>query len=369
MNNTKKLKSTILIYDDSAVFGGHEAMAVEFANVLASSYNVAFIYHNETLGHNLNDKVKKINIPFFTSGASLSLLGVRIFDIAKLCRYIKEIKPALTIIAQGGIELCVRGLLASKLAKVRTISYIPLCYSQHHMNLPLGCVRDQINRRWYSLFDGFITISSEQQALLKTVTKNKIYVVQNVVEAELAKNHKNAAKNAVPQIGVIGRIHFAQKGQDKLIPLACQLKKLKTKVEFVIIGEGKDKTNLIDMAEKAGVRDYLKFAGWVDNKLAFYQRLDCSLSLSNYEGVPLTMLESIYMETMMFAPTLPIYAEYLPDYCIYRNLTELSKKIANLSKYTQRYATGSSAIRQKTIAKHDRNHFEVSLNKVIADML
>ncbi|MDP9801229.1 poly(glycerol-phosphate) alpha-glucosyltransferase [Arcanobacterium wilhelmae] len=63
-------------------------------------------------------------------------------------------------------------------------------------------------------------------------------------------------------------------------------------LKFNIVGGGPEDSSLRAMVEQRGLGDSVIFRGWDEDVYSWYDRSDCLLANSEFEGVPLTMLES-----------------------------------------------------------------------------
>lgn len=84
------------------------------------------------------------------------------------------------------------------------------------------------------------------------------------------------------------------------------------RARLLIVGEGPDLGRLRALADELGVLDKVVFAGWKSNVLPFYQACDCLLLPSRYEGVPLVMLEAMYLNRHVIASDIDGMADMLP---------------------------------------------------------
>ena len=320
----------ILLYSDTQVFGGHEIMSVEMANSLARQYKVCFVFFNEQIGDILNSKVDKIRIPV---SSAFSFAGIRSFNpfhIFYLIRLFKKISPDLAIICQGSIEFCLKGVMASKCLNIKTVSYLPMAYSFQTMGIALGYIRDIINRFFYNYIDLFITVSKEQELLIRQnlAFSKDVYTLDNFTIVE---------NNTIPpivhyngkrlRIGVIGNIKFKTKGQDRAVEIAKRLYKSGIDFEFVIVGAGHDSSKLVRLVNDSGLSERFVFKDWINGKNDIYSGLDIVLITSRFDAFPLTLLESILSNKIVFAPNKGIFKEYLPDSLLFADENGAADKI------------------------------------------
>ena len=364
-------ESRILIYNDSPIFGGHELMTINMANILSKYYDVYFLYFYPKIGNYLNNKIKKIRINISSKPPLASFRIFNLLDLIKLKAIIKSKKIDLTIVSQGTIELSLKGAIVSKWLGIKTVSYIPLCFPSSKMGIKFGKIRDIFNKRFYYLFDAFITISDEQKELIKIWNKNaKVFVLPNLVKLNhLSESNYCFFKNRTIKIGVVGRISFKQKGQDKLIEIAKLLKKNGIKFLIFVIGEGPDKRKLQNQIKREKLDRFFVFTGWIDDKKKIYNIIDLLLITSNFEGVPLNMLEALIAYKPVLAPYQGIFKEYLSEDFLYEKYEDIPLRINKLIKEPEKVKKIFNTLRLRVLNTHNEENFEKTLMKIISGLL
>lgn len=141
--------------------------------------------------------------------------------------------------------------------------------------------------------DEYIAVSEEiKDSLTQYTTKKCTYITNTVPDIMPKKNLKNISKKEKVEVGVIGRL-TDQKNQFCFIDAAKEICKEKDNVDFYIIGEGELKDRLQNYSEKKGLGKKVLFVGAVDNPYDWMRRLDILVFSSDFEGIPLTMLEAM----------------------------------------------------------------------------
>jgi glycosyltransferase involved in cell wall biosynthesis len=87
-----------------------------------------------------------------------------------------------------------------------------------------------------------------------------------------------------------GRLTF-QKGFDRLLYWFSELNDEKS--TLVILGDGNDKSALIQQAKDLNIQNQVKFLGFCDNPWQWYAGADVTLISSRWEGMPNVALESL----------------------------------------------------------------------------
>lgn len=295
----EKIKK-ILFYNDSSMFGGHEIMSVKIANILSSftDYKIGFMFYNKKIKQLLNDSIE-IYINEYRDIVPLPFIrNLNVFKIHKIKNKIIKINPDVVVICQGNIELSLKGLIASKIAKKTTISYIPFGNSFSEINANLSYVRDIINKNYYLLPDCFITPNNFQKELIKTqLNHENIFTILNPISH---KNKKSAhfKTNKVISLAIIGRIDFKHKNQAISIEIASSLLMKKIDFQFHILGDGKDLCKLKSLVSKNKLSKYFNFYGWIEGEeknRILNECVDIILIPSKFEtGIPLVVYDALY---------------------------------------------------------------------------
>jgi glycosyltransferase involved in cell wall biosynthesis len=98
-------------------------------------------------------------------------------------------------------------------------------------------------------------------------------------------------KDRIPIVIAIGRL-VRQKGFDTLIK-AFSLVIPKMNAQLIIIGEGPERESMEEMVKDLGLIDKVFFAGFQSNPYKFLSRADVFVLSSNYEGLPMVILEAM----------------------------------------------------------------------------
>ncbi|GAA5115564.1 glycosyltransferase family 4 protein [Luteolibacter yonseiensis] len=299
---------SILFYDDSPVFGGHEVMSLlGLEAVLADSpHHVRFLA--SSANEKLCEKVTALTArhPQLVlekvdwQSSKLEALRNRLQPsrVTKLAARFREINPSLVVAIQGNIEHSSLSLLAARRAGIRCASYIPVPHSNAEMGAKLGALRDFFCSHVFKLPDSFITITDEMARLLKAQGATvPIHIVYNGVDT--TRFHPGDASAACDElglppdktrIGVIGRIEFRQKQQHLLVEAVSADASLVRTCHLVFAGDGPDREELKTMLRQRGVDGTV--LPWCD-PARLYQALDALAIPSRYEGLPLVMLEAL----------------------------------------------------------------------------
>lgn len=299
---------SILFYDDSLVFGGHEVMSLLGLEAVLTDFSEPVHFLASSTNRKLCEKVAAISAryPQLTleqvdwHSSKLEALRNRLQPsrIEHLAKRFRQIAPSLIVAIQGNIEHSSLGLHAARHAGIRCVSYIPVPHSNAEMGARLGALRDLFCSHLFKLPDAFITITDEMANLLrKQGTVAPIDIVYNGVDTQ--RFQSGDAKSACDELnlsfekvrfGVIGRIEFRQKQQHLLVQAIVADPALAASCHLVFAGEGPDISKLRDLIRQHQLSATV--LPWCD-PARLYQALDALVIPSRYEGLPLVMLESL----------------------------------------------------------------------------
>jgi glycosyltransferase involved in cell wall biosynthesis len=335
---------TLLFYSDADTVGGHEIQTIRMVNTLADSYgaNVHFAYFSEGITPHLSDKTTTSRLPFHWK--TPGLYHQRSWDFSLVKQLILRIKPDLVIISQGCIESGVRGIIGAKMAGATTVSYLPFGNTNKELGNRFSLLRDTFSTFIFPLFNFYITISKYQARMLDRLTKGQeTFVINNPGTGTDSTPRKPSDINCPTvreplNIGVIGRILFKQKNQNRLVPVAERLAAMEFPVHFHIVGDGPDRPRLEAMIFESSLQHMFTFYSWLnaDEIVNLLQNtVDVTLLPSHYEGLPLVMLESIHQGTPVIVSNMPFIADYdIPEcYIVKADSTDsICEKIVGICK-------------------------------------
>lgn len=303
---------SLLFYDDSPVFGGHEVMSLAGIESVVETHSglVRFIASeaNVKLCQRVTEIAKKHpqlsleRVSWNSSKFEALRNHLKPGRIRQLAARFRELSPSLVIAIQGNIEHSSLALHAARLAGIPSTSYIPVPHTNSEMGARLGRIRDLFCNGIVGLPDTFVTITEEMARLLKVRGANApIHIVYNGVDTgRFCPGDSSAACRDVGlplnkiRIGVIGRIEFRQKQQHLLVLAVAANPALKESCHLVFAGDGPDSGELREVIRRNGVSGTV--LPWCDPAL-LYQALDAIVIPSRYEGLPLVMLEALASET------------------------------------------------------------------------
>ena len=202
-------------------------------------------------------------------------------------------------VAEDGLDL----LLAAKKSGLPFLSTIHIGHSAHLLDARFGRTRDLITGKVLRRING-IHISVARRGRQDLLTRfaflrpSQAVVVLNGVLFPPALCVTDAArkrwhtKPGDTVIGSVGRLD-TQKAPSFALRVVASLVQQGFPIRYVWIGDGPLRCEFEDEARQLGIADRVSLTGWRDDVPARLQGLDGLLMPSNFEGLPLALLEAM----------------------------------------------------------------------------
>jgi len=119
------------------------------------------------------------------------------------------------------------------------------------------------------------------------------YGVQRAALAQLDERRSDLERPLA--IGYVGRIVQEQKRVMDFVPLVRELTQRNVPFQLQLIGDGPDRSELETDLRTTGLAEHVEFPGWLspEKVRAKLRTLDVFLLLSDYEGLPVALLEAM----------------------------------------------------------------------------
>jgi glycosyltransferase involved in cell wall biosynthesis len=121
---------------------------------------------------------------------------------------------------------------------------------------------------------------------------NRVHRIVNLVRVPPDVPAARGAWRAPPVIGSMGRL-VPKKGYEVLVEALASLAARRTAFQAVIGGAGEEEAALKAQAARLGLSGQLAFAGWVDDRQAFYDSIDIAVVPSHHEPFGIVVLEAM----------------------------------------------------------------------------
>lgn len=368
-------EKSVLFYNDSEVFGGHEIMTVRIIRSLHErGYRVHCLYHVAAFQEHLPEGVTATRLPFHTKTRSFTM-PTGGWQVSHVRQLMEAARPDLVVVAQGYAESGVRGLLASRRAGLPTVSYIPFGNNNTELNNRFALPRDWVCKAIYRLPDAYITISPHQARLLARFTRGDqpIHVIVNPADFDFAPPAKAVSfpADGPLEIAVVGRIVFKQKNQGVLVPLLRALEGQRP-CRIHVIGDGPDRPRLEGEIRAAGLENRILVHGWMTKPelVPFLsERIDLLLIPSIYEGLPLILLETLHLNKPFLISDMGLLEDYdVPAAWRFdpRDPAQIARRLLDLGHSFD--AEAHRRLRDQVMAIHGVERFHADVASVFAQL-
>ncbi len=246
--------------------------------------------------------------------------------------------------------------LAAWLCKVPAIFYTPHCFYFQSLKGAKRKAFIMLERLGAMVSDKIILSDGEMRAARKhkIAGESKLSNINNAIPFPDSETEKSGlyANHIRQQLGIdskfvvgsVGRL-APQKGWLDLIKAADYVVKQNPEVTFLIVGTGRQRSELADLIAQLNLEKHVILTGYLFDSQAVYQDLDLYVSTSHWEGLPYTILEAANFKKTIVATDLGYPTELIDDRC----LTEVGDHKAVAQKILE--LLSDQALRQEIAEK------------------
>jgi glycosyltransferase involved in cell wall biosynthesis len=189
------------------------------------------------------------------------------------------------------------GLIGARIAGVPV-----MVHTDHCKNYPIEwrwTVAENLASRFVDRVVAVSHHTKDELIRYEKIADSKVSVIHNGINPRLTRS---GSLEAIRQelglragqlvVGTIGRLE-PQKGLDLFLDAIPSVARDCPDVRFLIVGGGSLEQELKAQAARLGITDRVIFTGWRNDAIDVMQLLDCFVSTSNFEGLPMVMLEAM----------------------------------------------------------------------------
>ncbi len=179
----------------------------------------------------------------------------------------------------------------------RKTNYI---YSEHNLVDHYSKYNYYLSGWTYRFFDCIIYVSHEVGEVIKKVqkgsffkTKKAVTILNGIDTNKFLCTHRAQLNPAEKMtVGLVARFR-PQKRVDRWVEVAAAVHKKSSNVHFVMVGDGPDDTMLRKRIDENNLKNVVHLPGKLNDTLSVYKQIDIFLLTSDFEGLPLALLEAM----------------------------------------------------------------------------
>lgn len=254
-------------------------------------------YELINLGHevfvvSLYEKETPISMRMKNNGVKLIFLGKKQgFDFLSVTRLSKIIKTLNPNVLHTHLYALKYTILASLFKR------IPIIHTVHNVAVKEAGKKDRkFNGHFFH--SGKVTPVALSNEIQKTIVdeyslnSKRVPIILNGINLDRCKTKINYDFNSTFKIVNVARF-FPQKNHKRLIDAFCLFREKFKNVELHLIGDGELRNDVEKYVVDKGLYENVKFLGVQNDVYDFLNNSDCFALTSDYEGVPITIIEAM----------------------------------------------------------------------------
>lgn len=207
-------------------------------------------------------------------------------QIAKYCRT-HQIDLIHAHLPWAGIAARIGGKLAR----------IPVVYTEHNNFHRYNLITQWASRLTYAWQQKVITVSEEAKDVIDRLNLHPdVEYVANGVDTEKFQRHASSTSDGTLTVGTVA-VFRKQKRLDRFLEIAAQCQKESLPIHFLLAGDGPERSSLESQARGAQLTG-VEFLGLLPDPRPAMERMDAFLITSDFEGLPVALLEAMSMEVV-----------------------------------------------------------------------
>jgi glycosyltransferase involved in cell wall biosynthesis/GT2 family glycosyltransferase len=380
----KSSKKVVFVFPIFLAVGGVERNTVEIINQLNAEYDFVVINFER-----LNESLGSLHHQFLDS-------CIGIYDLTELSshdgilNYLRVLEnlysPDLVWICNGS------PWLESNLANIRSIFNNSAIVDQQVYDANEGWVRLYKEKNGALLsFDRFIAINSKIRNVFidqANVLSDKVDLIYHVVKTErfdkrlyidsqkiVNKFNINLSKDNFIFVGRMSE----QKRPFLFLEMVSEIIKRNTDIHFYMVGTGHLADKVDDYISNNNLDKFVTRIKHLDNIAEIYSLMNGLIITSQYEGLPIAMLEAMCMEVPIYATSVGDIDVVIDEYKngLVVNVNYDAKALANnfvlfcseLDSYKKNAIAASALVRSRFSEKTISNLYDISFKCAIEDKI
>jgi len=300
-------------------YGGQEKNLILLSNELhKNKYEVEVLsYGTKSFTTNkLNNNIKRINlessgykffiINFIISLTFTGMLKIYLKSLIKILGYLLNSKYKVLICFQsGGLISILKVITRSKTKIITRESTSPIQMSKLQKSILPFSIKVKIKKFLYKFSDTIVANSTgTKDEINNLLKKNKAITIENICDYSGMKIDKDnnfhpIFKKQSYKLITVGRLNQTKR-VDIIIKAFKEISSNKN-VDLIIVGEGPEKSKLVNLAKNTNISDKVHFIGFSNEVHKWIINSDIFISASVVEGSPNSIIESVCLGTPVIA--------------------------------------------------------------------
>lgn len=190
-------------------------------------------------------------------------------------------------------------------------SGVPLVYTEHNKMERYHPLTRRANILTWEMQAGAIAVSQEVKDSIDRHTESEVpvHVVLNGIDSSRYRRDSGERKELRGELGipedveVVGTVAVfrQQKRLDQWLEAAALVARDRDDVHFLLVGDGPLRDDLQALGESLGLTEKLHFPGLQQDVRPFLEIMDVFVMSSEFEGLPLALLEAMAMSCVVIA--------------------------------------------------------------------
>lgn len=173
-------------------------------------------------------------------------------------------------------------------------------YSEHNLVNFYDKYNYYLSGLTYGFFDCLIYVSEEVGEVVRKYrkgwffkTKKEITILNGIDTNKFYCNHRMQLQPAQTlTVGLVARFR-PQKRVDRWVEVAAAIHKKNPAIQFIMVGDGPDDDMLRQKITEYKLDGIIQLPGKLNDTLSVYKQIDIFLLTSDFEGLPLALLEAM----------------------------------------------------------------------------
>ena len=299
----------------SVEYGGQEKNLILLSNELhRNKYTVEVLSYGtkKFSTSKLNNNIKRINLEssgykFLILNSILSLISsgmlkIYLKSLIKIFIYLFNNEYKVLICFQsGGLISLLKAITRSKTKIITRESTSPIQMSKLQKSILPFYIKIKIKKFLYKYSDTIIANSAgTKDEINNLLKKNKAITIENICDYSDMKIKKDNNFHPIFKKQSYKLITVGRLNQTKRVDIIIKAVKEilpQINIDLIIIGEGPEKSKLVNLAKDINVSDKVHFIGFSDEVHKWIVNSDIYISASIVEGSPNSIIESICLGT------------------------------------------------------------------------